>query len=198
MTSSGPRAVRPRGETRQRILDTALHLFAERGYAGTSIRDIAEELGVTKAAVHYHFAAKEQIVTGLLRPLLEALAAVVEQHADAHRADPRGLLLGVRDVLVETGPLLSVLAADPSAGNADDRLHADLQALAVRTAEVLAGPGAAPARLLQAHCALGAFFAGWDTAYRGLPGSVPGAVGPDELDVVIAAALAALEAPPPA
>ena len=93
-TSTG----RPRGETRQRILDAALRHFAEHGYAGTSIRDLADELGVTKAAVHYHFAAKEQIVLALLEPLLAQLAAVVVQQA-ATPAGPRALLLGVRDVL---------------------------------------------------------------------------------------------------
>ena len=60
-----PTTTRHRGDTRQRILDTALRRFAEQGYAGTSIRDLAEELGLTKAAVHYHFAAKEQIVLAL-------------------------------------------------------------------------------------------------------------------------------------
>jgi len=39
------------GDTRQRIIDIALELFATRGYAGTSMRDIAAELGVTKAAL---------------------------------------------------------------------------------------------------------------------------------------------------
>jgi len=43
------------GDTRQRIIDIALELFATRGYAGTSMRDIAAELGVTKAALYYHF-----------------------------------------------------------------------------------------------------------------------------------------------
>jgi len=48
-----PRDLAP--QRRQRILDIALELFATRGYAGTSMRDIAAELGVTKAAPYYHF-----------------------------------------------------------------------------------------------------------------------------------------------
>jgi AcrR family transcriptional regulator len=42
-------------DTRQRILDVALDLFIEQGFDGTSLRQIAEQLGVTKAALYYHF-----------------------------------------------------------------------------------------------------------------------------------------------
>ena len=42
------------GATRGRILDVALELFSRRGYEGTSIRDIAERMELTKAAVYYH------------------------------------------------------------------------------------------------------------------------------------------------
>ncbi|HWM38542.1 MAG TPA: helix-turn-helix domain-containing protein, partial [Streptomyces sp.] len=44
-----------RGNTRQRIQDVALELFAQRGYDKTSLREIAEHLDVTKAALYYHF-----------------------------------------------------------------------------------------------------------------------------------------------
>jgi AcrR family transcriptional regulator len=48
--------------TRERILDIALELFSEKGYDKTSLRDIAERLGTTKAALYYHFARKEDIL----------------------------------------------------------------------------------------------------------------------------------------
>jgi AcrR family transcriptional regulator len=44
----------------------ALELFAEQGYDKTSLREIAERLGVTKAALYYHFKSKEDIVTSLV------------------------------------------------------------------------------------------------------------------------------------
>lgn len=182
---------RPRGETRQRILDTALRSFSEHGYAGTSIRDIAEELGLTKAAVHYHFAAKGQIVAALLEPMLEQFGGGVTR-LEQEPAEPRAVLLEVRDVLVAYGPVLQVCATDPSVAEPGTRLHDELHALAGRTAAVLAGPGASPARLLRAHCALGAFFAGWDVAFRGVAGTPPGAVSDDELDALLDAALGAL------
>jgi AcrR family transcriptional regulator len=51
-----------RGDTRARIQQVALELFAEQGYERTSLREIAERLGVTKAALYYHFKSKEDIV----------------------------------------------------------------------------------------------------------------------------------------
>ncbi len=54
-----------KSDTRQRILDVALDLFTEQGYDGTSLREIAEQLGVTKAALYYHFESKEDILMAL-------------------------------------------------------------------------------------------------------------------------------------
>ncbi|MFF4405279.1 TetR/AcrR family transcriptional regulator [Streptomyces sp. NPDC001262] len=54
-----------RSNTRERIQQTALGLFVTRGYEKTSLREIAEELGVTKAALYYHFKTKEDILTAL-------------------------------------------------------------------------------------------------------------------------------------
>jgi AcrR family transcriptional regulator len=56
-------APRPRGDTRARIQKVALELFAINGYERTSLREIAERLDVTKAALYYHFKSKEDIVT---------------------------------------------------------------------------------------------------------------------------------------
>ena len=52
----------PRQDTRQLILDTALRLFEERGYAGTTMRAIAQEAGVTPSNAYYWFASKDELV----------------------------------------------------------------------------------------------------------------------------------------
>ena len=52
-------------DTRERILDVALELFTEQGFDGTSLREIAEQLGVTKAAIYYHFESKDDILLAL-------------------------------------------------------------------------------------------------------------------------------------
>ena len=54
-----------RGSTRDQILDVALELFNEQGYDKTSLREIAERLHVTKAALYYHFERKEDILLEL-------------------------------------------------------------------------------------------------------------------------------------
>lgn len=67
-----------RTDTRQQIRAVALELFAEQGYEKTSLREIAERLGVTKAAVYYHYRTKEEILTSLLEEHLAGMDALVE------------------------------------------------------------------------------------------------------------------------
>jgi AcrR family transcriptional regulator len=55
----------PQSSTRERILDIALELFVAQGYDKTSLRDIAERLGTTKAALYYHFERKQDILLEL-------------------------------------------------------------------------------------------------------------------------------------
>lgn len=63
--------------TRDRILDTAEALFAERGFAGTAVRDIAGAVGLTAASLYNHFAGKEALYGAVLergiRPLIDVL-----------------------------------------------------------------------------------------------------------------------------
>ena len=62
---STDRPRRPRGEqTRQLILDTALRLFRERGYAETTMRAIATEAGVAVGNAYYYFDSKEHLIQG--------------------------------------------------------------------------------------------------------------------------------------
>ncbi|KQV18704.1 TetR/AcrR family transcriptional regulator [Kitasatospora sp. Root107] len=65
----------PRTDTRARIIDVALELFAEQGYEKTSLREIADRLGVTKAALYYHFKTKDDIVHGIV----ESMAAPIDE-----------------------------------------------------------------------------------------------------------------------
>src|SRR6266480_31825 len=71
------RAEFPRGGTRERIQAIALELFAEQGYEKTSLREIAERLGVTKAALYYHFKSKEDIVRSFVEDYRAELDTVI-------------------------------------------------------------------------------------------------------------------------
>ena len=68
----GVRKVRRGPLTRKQILDASLHLFSQRGFARTSVRDIAEAAGITDAAIYYHFASKRELFdSGLLASRLD-------------------------------------------------------------------------------------------------------------------------------
>jgi AcrR family transcriptional regulator len=62
------------GNTRDRILDAALDLFSENGYEATSLRQVAERVGITKASLYYHFPSKKE----MLRALVERISGGAE------------------------------------------------------------------------------------------------------------------------
>ncbi|MEV6021330.1 TetR/AcrR family transcriptional regulator [Streptomyces sp. NPDC002667] len=70
-------AQRRGSDTKAEIRAVALELFTEQGYEATSLREIAERLGVTKAALYYHFPSKEDIVRSLFTEHLAALDELV-------------------------------------------------------------------------------------------------------------------------
>ena len=96
-----------RGDTRARIQQIALELFSEQGYDATSLREIAERLGVTKAALYYHFKSKEDIVASFTEDYFGQLDGLVswakEQprtHATAQEVIERyiGIVMESREV----------------------------------------------------------------------------------------------------
>ena len=68
----------PRRDTRAQAQQVALELFAEQGYEKTSLREIAERLGVTKAALYYHFKSKEDIVHSFTDDYFAAIDDLVD------------------------------------------------------------------------------------------------------------------------
>ncbi len=71
-------------ETRDRILSVALDLFTDEGYDKVSLREVAEKVGVSEAALYYHFSSKEEILKTLIEPLL----SVGKQLAEAMEERP--------------------------------------------------------------------------------------------------------------
>lgn len=78
------------GDTKERILDTAERLFAEQGYAGTSLRTIIAEAGVNLSAVHYYFRSKEALLEAVIlrraKPANEERLNLLDRHE--READP--------------------------------------------------------------------------------------------------------------
>ena len=71
--------------TRQQILDASLRLFSERGFARTTVRDIARQAGITDAAIYYHFESKQELLEALVeeRGFLNSLQNLARLQADA-------------------------------------------------------------------------------------------------------------------
>ena len=55
------------GNTKDNILNAALKLFSERGYEGASMSDIADLLGITKAALYKHYKSKQEILDSIIK-----------------------------------------------------------------------------------------------------------------------------------
>jgi len=67
------------GEVRERLLSGATGLFASKGYAATTVREIVERAGVTKPVLYYYFRSKEGIYLDLMREPFSKFAALVEE-----------------------------------------------------------------------------------------------------------------------
>jgi AcrR family transcriptional regulator len=75
-------------DARARLIDAAIALFADKGYEGTSVRDLASAAGVNVAAVSYHFGSKDALYTEALRACLAPCAEMRERmqaHLDTAR-----------------------------------------------------------------------------------------------------------------
>lgn len=133
--------VRP-GDTRARILKTALELFAERGYQRTSLREIAERLRLTKAAILYHFPSKEHILTALSEPVLRDLEMVVEVAERLPSEQARWAVVeGWLDGLLAHRRLMGMMFHDLMLLGRDSAARRTVR-LALRANELVAGPDA--------------------------------------------------------
>jgi AcrR family transcriptional regulator len=82
-TRSGGSSDQHTPELKARIVDAATTLFAERGWQGTHVRDVAREAGCTKPALYYHFESKEALFLACVR---RQVARLRERHRIAHQA----------------------------------------------------------------------------------------------------------------
>lgn len=112
-------AVRQGERSRAAILRCAQELFCAKGFAASSLRDLAAVLELSPAAVYYHFESKAELLDALVVPALDELDAVLER---AGGQDPRVLLDDYVDVLVRHRSACVLLyrdlsvVAEPSVG----------------------------------------------------------------------------------
>ena|ERR1700761_922496 len=156
------------GSTRERILDIALELFIERGYDKTSIRDIAERLGTTKAALYYHFKSKADILLelhlrlhGLGERLLDELETLPD--GDARAAAWPDLLDEFITAVDEHRDLVALHQRNQSALedlHNSERHHAANDDIERQVRRLLASPDIPAAVRVRMACSVGAVFGG--------------------------------------
>src|ERR1700745_1402712 len=100
-------------DTRQRILAIAADLFSRQGYTGTTIADIARELGTTTAALYYHFPSNSAILAGLLAVPVKAYSRGLDG-LDSGAAQPQDLLGAIIDICADSRDLALILDRDPA------------------------------------------------------------------------------------
>ncbi|MDX6256658.1 MAG: hypothetical protein QOJ11_2992 [Frankiales bacterium] len=81
--------------TREQIQTVALELFSTQGFDGTALQQIADRLGVTKAALYYHFKTKDDLLAAIVEPMFSDVEAALDfpQPGEHHRLQRRRLRL---------------------------------------------------------------------------------------------------------
>lgn len=112
-----PTTALSKGErTAERILEAAETLFAERGYAGTTLRDVAAEVGLRNPSLYNHFPSKESLYAAVLErgisPMLEALSAF----AEAEQQDSTAVIRRMLELLARRPNLAQLIQHEILAG----------------------------------------------------------------------------------
>ena len=183
---------------RERILDVSLELFNEQGYDKTSLREIAERLDVTKAALYYHFERKEDILLELHLRLhalgWNALDYLDSLDSDQQRADAWPAVLDrFIDLLLSNRELILLHLRNYNALDQmhhDERHVAENEDLQQRLARLLASSDLPLAQRVRMACSIGAVM-----AVIGGHGGVFGDVPPDQLAEVVRDAIRDLLVP---
>ena len=125
--------------TRQQILETAQRLFTEHGYDATSLQMIADEMGLTKAAVYYHFRAKTDILRAAMQPGIQRLESLLDETAAlrGRRARIEHLVNGFVDFLIRNRHYAVMASTDPAAKR--DKLDAEAMTMRRRALTLLFG-----------------------------------------------------------
>jgi AcrR family transcriptional regulator len=132
---------RPVGPGRQRLHEAALRLFAEHGVSGTSLQMIADEVGVTKAAVYYHYRTKDELVVGVVAPFIDRVFGILAagRARRGRRAQVETVLAGMVDLIVEARKLYVVAAIDPVIAHLHE-IHPRMREISAELHLLLAGP----------------------------------------------------------
>jgi len=150
--------------TRERIKQVALELFTEQGYEGTSLREIAERLGVTKAALYYHFKSKEEIVHAFVEDRLAATEQMIEWVRDQPPGEAtRREFVRRYAELIDTGQMSTMAnffqQNQPALKNM--KIGETMREQMIELVGALAGPGATAVEKLRAGMSVWVLHGAW-------------------------------------
>jgi AcrR family transcriptional regulator len=128
--------------TRERILAEAIEMFTRHGYHRTTLRLLADRLGVTKAAILYHFPAKDRIIQALMDPFVAAIENAIERAAALpFPASRHALLEGILDTYLAHQRLLHMARTDASIFTHEETYKRFMR-MPARVIEIIVGPDA--------------------------------------------------------
>jgi AcrR family transcriptional regulator len=184
-----------RGDTRVRIQQVALELFAEQGYERTSLREIAERLGVTKAALYYHFKSKEDIVRSFTEDYFGRLDALIAWGKDqpTNEQTARELLDRYVTIVMESGEVFRFLERNQATiHGTEDGKHRFTQFRPRLKAfiEIIAGPEAPSRAQIRAAAAMFSISTSCMVFMKDAPEAeseavLPHPLSPDELRAIV-------------
>jgi AcrR family transcriptional regulator len=152
-----------RTDTRARIQRIAVELFTEHGYEGTSLREIAERLGVTKAALYYHFKSKEDIIQSLVEDYQAQMDELISWAGSQPRtaAVRREILSRYTHIVAERDQVFRMLHQNQAVLNTMASAIKTLKTSPGRLADELSGPDAPLRERIRSMMTLGAIGVGW-------------------------------------
>lgn len=106
-------------DTRNKIMEAALRLFIAKGYSATSLRDIADELGVTKSALYYHFPAKSDLAQRIFQPFIDDVDALLADLRPGQHSAADVLTAYAQALVPHRGAFAAMLRDASAAGDLD-------------------------------------------------------------------------------
>lgn len=145
-------------DTKRAILDAAVQLFVSKGFEQTSLREIADAVGITKPSLYYHYASKLDLLVAIINPLLDDLRALADEVETLPAPDAEARRTVLRTYIRTM--IRHRVAGEMMVRNAVAIVNAvaDQYPLMVDANKVLrdwlAGPDLTPVRLLRASAAM--------------------------------------------
>lgn len=104
------------GDTRETIRAVALELFSTKGFEQTSLREIAERVGLTKASLYYHYSSKQALLLAVVEPMITGWRAIADDamSLDHTPRNVRSVVANCLDVLLRNRAIVGVFQRDPA------------------------------------------------------------------------------------